>query len=477
MSRMDGYLNPSAINYEDRDAKPSPHFQKQNQDVNSSDTYLDMQNQNPKPKSQNHMSNISPTSQDGYLNPHPSQHGRKEKDASNSNIFNLRISPKPDEILHPRNSDQNQNIPPNNRPTNHQPSQNSYINDHHAPFQTSAYLNPHPTQYDLERQQRINSGKTRFDSGVGDLEMNNVSPLPRNSKAYEYMDSPNHYEEVPTLQRQPPDLLVGRPPVNDLIITQSTDDTDDNTTVFRSTTKRKYTNPLYSRMVSVASSFFSDDKTSSSPVKQVDHLEKQVCCQCVLILILLIVTLGSTALCVYLMIQSETYVSTNELLLRIQKLEGNMHKSSALKGNISGGVDYNLQQISMNRDQIEFTYKNLSSQLNSITDNLQQQIDNVSKMEGPPGVGNLTACFYKNLTSSSIASGFSSTTSYGPSLTDLDTNVIMSASCLVVGGLRAKLEINFTDDKLQYRCRCEEKIPGAKTRICTLHMLLCPKFS
>ncbi|XP_050405652.1 uncharacterized protein LOC126821291 [Patella vulgata] len=402
---------------------------------------------------------------------------------------------------------------PRQNSTNHTPDtarqQHNYANDdarrnESAMPANGGYLHAKATNYAVDNHkpqpQPRTRTKMRFDSGVGDLEMHRVSGLSptRSSMSYEYVDNVNHYEEVPTLDnRLPtpvvppavPEPLSQRSPDSQTTITSAqtevTSDTDDRATVFRSRStnskRKKISNPLYSRMISAASNIFADQKHNES-TKKIDSLEHQVSCQCLVILILFIVTLGATALCIYLMIaHSDSFISNNELLVRIQKLEeANMklYQSSALKTNNSV-FESNLNQINVNQQQLEFTYKNLTSQITSINNDLQQQIYNVSKMPGPPGVGNLSACFYSNSTATSTGSdAIASETSWKPELAKLTDYVVMSAFCTVTGGTRYELEVLVhAPNSVQYNCRCYGAVSGKAYRYCVVHYVLCPRYS
>lgn len=151
---------------------------------------------------------------------------------------------------------------------------------------------------------------------------------------------------------------------------------------------------------------------------------------------------------------------------------------SSLNSNLSN-TKVTLQQV---HDQVSFSYQNLSSIMASQNSIVQEQLLNISKMEGPQGpqgVGNLSACFMKTDTASSASDTTrTSTLNPFPPMEDFEKYVVMFVTCSMSGGLYHTLNLTVTDShRVQYQCMCSGQVSGESIRKCQLHVWLCPRLS
>ncbi|XP_048259627.1 uncharacterized protein LOC124140935 isoform X1 [Haliotis rufescens] len=387
------------------------------------------------------------------------------------------------------------------------------------------YLQPRPADYDLDprlkhqpeqsqpdlRQDGRQESKPRFDSGVADLEMHRLSnsPRPKSSAMYEYIDSDSHYEDVRgTLARSVSQTPNGGHDVRQSVVSESrsamtdvTMNTDDTAAIFRSAAdKKKRYNPLYQPGGESASSSYARKKKQQ---KQ-SSLERHVQVQCAFLLLLSILALAALALSLYLLVFqvmdhnkfvlsrlnsleeiNKKLSQENEALLVIVTAAGfntSLTTSPFIKTltNASETVLTFEEKLNSLDQQMTFTQQNVSQTLDYWTAYFNESIVKTQKMpgpQGPAGVGNLSACEYKKVTSTAVSSSSPSRTSFQPEMSQLESKVVMFAACGVEGGTGSSLDpYVITPNKVQYRCVCSGQT-SSKDRICHIHLLLCPRES
>ncbi|XP_067681763.1 uncharacterized protein [Haliotis asinina] len=334
------------------------------------------------------------------------------------------------------------------------------------------------------------------------------SSRPKSSAMYEYIDSDSHYEDVRgTLARSVSQMPNGGNDTRQSVVSDSrsaltdvTMNTDDTAAIFRSATdKKKRYNPLYQPGGESATSY-----TRKKKQKQQANLERHVRVQCAFLVLISIVALAALALSLYLIVFQVTdhnkYVLSrlssleetnkkllqeNEALMVIVTAAGfntSLTSSPLIKTliNASQTVQTFNEQLNSLDQQMAFTQENVTQMLEYWSAYFNESIVKTQKMpgpQGPAGVGNLSACEYQNVTSTSVSSSSPSRTSLQPDLNQLESKVVMFAWCSVEGGTTSHLEPNvITPHKVQYRCKCSGQTT-IRDRICNIHLLLCPRES
>ncbi|XP_046557867.1 uncharacterized protein LOC124267080 isoform X2 [Haliotis rubra] len=296
------------------------------------------------------------------------------------------------------------------------------------------------------------------------------SPRPKSSAMYEYIDTDSHYEDVRgTLARSVSQMPNGGHDMRQSVVSESrsaltdvTMDTDDTAAIFRSAAdKKKRYNPLYQPGGESASSSYARKKKQ----QQQANLERHVRVQCAFLLLLSIIALAALALSLYLLVFQVTdhnkYVlrrlgsleetnkkllQENEALMVIVTAAGfntSLTSSPLIKTltNASQTVLTFEEQLNSLDQQMTFTQQNVSQTLDYWSAYFNESIAKTQKMPGP------------------------------------QSKIVMFASCGVEGGTASHLEPNvITPHKVQYRCICSGQT-ASRDRICSIHLLLCPRES
>lgn len=361
-------------------------------------------------------------------------------------------------------------------------------------------------------------------NSVGDLEHVHIEGMNRNNpKMYDYADYGHQYEELPggrkSTAKYPLDMDSNSQYQSSGGATDIVSETDDTADIVKgSSDKRKRVNPLYDAMTQSMPSIYNKNKSSKD-----EKLRRQVrCLKCALI-VLFIFCCASLAVSIFTVI---TYMGSKDdpdeehstkhsgLAERLDKLTSDyanlqevlksaqgsnstvemmtnlVHKVSEIERNSSAQIGILHQQIenlekniSHNSDTIDYVYTNLKVDVTNLTASVQQQLDTISKMEGPrgpQGVANFSRCLYSNVTNNSPASPLHpSYTGYAPSEQDLENTVAIFAACSVTNGISAMLETNaISDAHVQFRCICSGVADeNDSRRYCYLHLFTCPRYS
>lgn len=135
-----------------------------------------------------------------------------------------------------------------------------------------------------------------------------------------------------------------------------------------------------------------------------------------------------------------------------------------------------IQQISSRINVVDQDFRN---QLNIYNDSIYEDLETISKMQGPPGVNgsrgrdgaDLSTCEYKTHTSST---GFSRDLTIGSSFAPDEGFVFTGVSCSTFGGTTANLKV--ATGGTSYNCECEGQTDAytANARFCAIHYWQCP---
>ncbi|KAH3859336.1 uncharacterized protein LOC127871835 isoform X2 [Dreissena polymorpha] len=353
-----------------------------------------------------------------------------------------------------------------------------------------------------------------FDSGVGDLEHIHIDGS--QPKTYDYADYGHQYEELPnrkSIAKSPFDSQMDSRselyPSSGSGSMSETGNTSNN--ISNQSEKRKRVNPLYDTNTQSMPSIY--NKSSKEDSNRA--LNKQIrCLKCALI-VFVVLTFAALAVSMFAVIShmqtkdqadpiltpqvaklSDSYSRLEQLLASfegnnntIQVLSDLIQKVNKIESNLTADIsdlrtktELNSETTQQNMDRILGTHANISDVISQLNTTLQLQLHTITKMEGPrgpQGVANFSQCTYDDVTDDSVASDINS--SYTPWLltpTKLQTSVVLFATCLVEGGLTAMLEVQkLAPDRVQYRCRCSGKVIDKTRRLCTIHVLSCPRYS
>lgn len=365
----------------------------------------------------------------------------------------------------------------------------------------------------------------------GSLDVDQVSPeFPMQSsgeyrpistaKTYDYADCPHQYEELPHLQLRPngmsPDSVDTHSSNGTTVTSGIHSEQEEGEGATQSAEKRKRFNPLYDTMINTSPTIY--NKVNTTVKAKQDHtVLTQLRLMKLAILLLILISIASLFISVYVVIAfSDGPTKVASLQKELQSLKSNYttmnikmrileslvagNKSfeyindlddkliyfqqqtkeniSSLNSNLSN-TKVTLQQV---QDQVSFSYQNLTSIMASQNSIVQEQLLNISKMEGPQGpqgVGNLSACFMKTDTASSASDTTrTSTLNPFPPMEDFEKYVVMFVTCSMSGGLYHTLNLTVTDShRVQYQCMCSGQVSGESIRKCQLHVWLCPRLS
>ncbi|XP_060081624.1 uncharacterized protein LOC132560939 [Ylistrum balloti] len=182
---------------------------------------------------------------------------------------------------------------------------------------------------------------------------------------------------------------------------------------------------------------------------------------------------------------SELKTETSTKLLTLEK---NLLETKALLQHNQKNIDnvYGNASLQINATQHDlFAFQsNFTSQLTIIQSDFEDRLSIISKMpgpKGPPGVGNLSACYMRDFDALSSSQTPQTDTQWEPDSDVLKTNVVMFAVCGVKNGVERYLEVRESSagtNKFQYRCLCSGRLSSSgTTRTCITHLWLCPRES
>ncbi|XP_011448475.3 uncharacterized protein [Magallana gigas] len=365
----------------------------------------------------------------------------------------------------------------------------------------------------------------------GSLDVDQVSPeFPMQSsgeyrpistaKTYDYADCPHQYEELPHLQLRPngmsPDSVDTHSSNGTTVTSGIHSEHEEGEGATQSAEKRKRFNPLYDTMINTSPTIY--NKVNTTVKAKQDHtVLTQLRLMKLAILLLILISIASLFISVYVVIAfSDGPTKVASLQKELQSLKSNYTtmniKMRILESLVAGNKSFeyindlddkliyfqqqtkeNISSLNTNlsntkvtlqqvQDQVSFSYQNLTSIMASQNSIVQEQLLNISKMEGPQGpqgVGNLSACFMKTDTASSPSDTTrTSTLNPFPPMEDFEKYVVMFVTCSMSGGLYHTLNLTVTDShRVQYQCMCSGQVSGESIRKCQLHVWLCPRLS
>lgn len=191
--------------------------------------------------------------------------------------------------------------------------------------------------------------------------------------------------------------------------------------------------------------------------------------------------------------QSSSIISTLVAVLnRVTMLENQTHTLNGQVNSLGGSLQThsmdivsiqadNQQQendISMLSSRISVVQQEFSSELAVYNDTIFEELDRISKMQGPRGFngsdgsdgsGDLSLCVYDVASKGSGVSGTTSTATVSAGANEVITGV----SCSTLNGERALLRTN--NNPQTFYCECSGVNPSsATTRFCYIHFWKCP---
>ncbi|XP_033736292.1 uncharacterized protein LOC117324504 isoform X5 [Pecten maximus] len=315
-----------------------------------------------------------------------------------------------------------------------------------------------------------NTPKTnRFDSGVADLDDIHVSPdhsrrLTANGKQrpastvknYDYADYEGHqYEELPHpkaeggRQTSPESCSEYQSSAGTTITAETPSESGDTAAIVRNSDQRKRYNPLYDTMISSSPNIYNKVK-AAQPDKA---LQERMRMMKIIVIFLILISCLSLAISLYIVI---AFVAAPHTIQSLQKELNSLHNNYS---DLNQKLQF-LENVMSGNTSFEYL------------EELGQQ--------GPPGVGNLSACYMKNFDALSSSQTSQTDTQWEPGPDVLKTNVVMFAMCGVENGVDRYLEVRQSSagaNMFQYRCLCSGKSSSSTTRTCITHMWLCPRES
>ncbi|KAI0231592.1 hypothetical protein LSAT2_018025 [Lamellibrachia satsuma] len=151
---------------------------------------------------------------------------------------------------------------------------------------------------------------------------------------------------------------------------------------------------------------------------------------------------------------SVKFVRQNDSLRALQLQFHDIDTQLEAMRNLPSGVD------KLQKDVVKQTQKLaiVERKFQRLADNVTSQVSMVSKMQGPPGVGNLTRCRHNKYSRGSAAAAVSDTTTAWIPQSQQEANdlVVMGVECTTDGGTGSYLETKEATgwNGLQYRCVC-----------------------
>ncbi|XP_033736290.1 uncharacterized protein LOC117324504 isoform X3 [Pecten maximus] len=358
-------------------------------------------------------------------------------------------------------------------------------------------------------------------------------------KNYDYADYEGHqYEELPHpkaeggRQTSPESCSEYQSSAGTTITAETPSESGDTAAIVRNSDQRKRYNPLYDTMISSSPNIYNKVK-AAQPDKA---LQERMRMMKIIVIFLILISCLSLAISLYIVI---AFVAAPHTIQSLQKELNSLHnnysdlnqKLQFLENVMSGNTSFeyleelgqqvsdlktetstklltleqNLQEtkalLQHNQKNIDNVYGNASLQINAtqhdllefqsnftsyltiIQSDFEDKLNIISKMpgpQGPPGVGNLSACYMKNFDALSSSQTSQTDTQWEPGPDVLKTNVVMFAMCGVENGVDRYLEVRQSSagaNMFQYRCLCSGKSSSSTTRTCITHMWLCPRES
>ncbi|XP_021378041.1 uncharacterized protein LOC110466076 isoform X5 [Mizuhopecten yessoensis] len=311
-----------------------------------------------------------------------------------------------------------------------------------------------------------NTKANRFDSGVADLDDIHVSPDHRQTangkqrpsstaKNYDYADYGGHqYEELPH-----PKAAAGRQTSPEscseyqssagTVTAETPSESGDTAAIVRNSDQRKRYNPLYDTMVGSSPNIYNKVK-AAQPNNVVQERLRMLK---IIVIFLILISCLSLAISLYIVI---VYAAGPLTIQSLQKELNSLHNN----------------------------YSDLNQKLHFLetmmTGNMSLEYLEELGQRGPPGVGNLSACYMRDFDSSSSSQTIQTDTQWEPDNNVLKANVVMFVMCGVRNGVDRYLEVRESSagaNKFQYRCLCSGKTSTSTTRTCITHFWLCPRES
>ncbi|XP_069116854.1 uncharacterized protein [Argopecten irradians] len=319
------------------------------------------------------------------------------------------------------------------------------------------------------RYVKNNPKANRFDSGVADLDDIHVSPTPSRQltangkkrpastvKNYDYADYEGHqYEELPHpkteggRQTSPESCSEYQSSGGTTITAETPSESGDTAAIVRNPDQRKRYNPLYDTMVGSSPNIYNKVKAAQPDTTLQDRMKMMK----IIVIFLILISCLSLAISLYIVI---AYVAAPLTIQNLQKELHNLHNNYS---------DLN--------HKLQFLESVMSG--NFSLDYLEEL-----GQRGPPGVGNLSACYMREYDALSSSQTSQTDTQWEPRADVLQTNVVMFAMCGVKNGVDRYLEVRESTagaNKYQYRCLCSGKSTSDTTRTCITYMWLCPRES
>ncbi|KAI0230395.1 hypothetical protein LSAT2_019260 [Lamellibrachia satsuma] len=148
---------------------------------------------------------------------------------------------------------------------------------------------------------------------------------------------------------------------------------------------------------------------------------------------------------------------------------------------LPSGVDQLQKDVVKQMQKLAIVEGDWQRKFQRLADNVTSQVSIVSKMQGPPGVGNLTIYRHNKYSSGSAAAAVSDTTTAWIPHSQQEANdlVVMGMECTTYGGTGSYLETKEATgwNGLQYRCVCFGNAGCQVSRDCELHIWQCPRLS
>ncbi|XP_076464117.1 uncharacterized protein LOC143296191 isoform X2 [Babylonia areolata] len=336
----------------------------------------------------------------------------------------------------------------------------------------------------------------RADSGIEADSPSTATPStvstanPRGSTLYEYIDP----KDVRVESEQPVDHLNNNTRgestssgVSSATTVPYSGDVVSDSEEATSNALRRRVNPMYEALEHSATRLYAQTchcKTQSSAQRQLRYLW----CSCVALIVMVIFLLCVLAYILFMLVPgltSRVHGQENRLQL-LETGYGKLMKQnqellqifptneSAPDASLAASMIDTLSRLNSS----VWTY---NEQFHEVTSDLRQQISNISLTpgpQGPPGVGNLSLCFYTKSTTYQALPGPYSTTPWQPSTDILRDNMVMSATCGVIGGNEHFVESKEMNASfVQFRCRCDGSVDNYDRRACKIHLVLCPRLT
>lgn len=178
---------------------------------------------------------------------------------------------------------------------------------------------------------------------------------------------------------------------------------------------------------------------------------------------------------------SVKFVKQNDSLSALQLQFHDLGTQVEAMQALPSGVTQLQKDVTKQTQRLVFIEGDWQRKFQRLSDNVTLQVTRVSKMQGPPGAGNLTRCRHtKYSRGGAAADDIDTATAWIPQTQPEANNwVIMGLDCTTSGGQGSELETRRSAnlDTLQYRCVCFGQRPGKMSRYCALHVWHCPRLS